>query len=200
MYTINCHGGGMQLPHTVSSRLYAQFWTARIPLFASKVFFKFIVTQCRRWLATTLTPTFILISLETLCVYTHEDTVSLSYWVVGCLWASYSHVVFIFNTVQHAAFNICLNICMLELLLFFVCVCVGGGAVTNSKMLHIVHVFYSVIFSDVDDYSGKLKSSYCISNIFQWCKFSGNCRNSSQSVKSGNFRQFDVWSLASLIF
>ncbi len=32
--------------YTVSSRVYAQFWTARIPLFASEVILKSSVTQC----------------------------------------------------------------------------------------------------------------------------------------------------------
>ena len=69
--------GVMQL--TVSSCVYTQFWTARIPLFASKFIFKSVFTQCKTWLAITPTPTFILISLETLCAYMREDTVYMKY-------------------------------------------------------------------------------------------------------------------------
>ena len=60
---------------TVSSHVYAQFLTARIPLFASDVILKSCVTQCESWIAITLTLSFLLIWLETLCAYTHEDTV-----------------------------------------------------------------------------------------------------------------------------
>ena len=61
--------------YTVSSRVYAQFWTAHIPLYGSKVILKSVVTQCESWLGITPTSYFFLIWLETLCTYTCEDTV-----------------------------------------------------------------------------------------------------------------------------
>ena len=60
---------------TVSLRIYKQVWTAHIPQFGSNVIFKYVVTQCKTCITTTPTPTFILIWLETLCMYTCEDTV-----------------------------------------------------------------------------------------------------------------------------
>ena len=60
---------------TVSSHVYAQFGMVRSPLSESDVISKSVVTQCKIWITITPTPTFILISLETLCVYTHKDTV-----------------------------------------------------------------------------------------------------------------------------
>ena len=63
------------LYYTVSSRLYAQFSTACIPLFASNVILKSCFTQCESWITITLTPSYSLISLETLCAYMREDTV-----------------------------------------------------------------------------------------------------------------------------
>ena len=62
---------------TVSSCIYALFWTARIPLFASKFILKSGVTQCESWIAVTHTPSFFLIGMETLCAYAREDTVSV---------------------------------------------------------------------------------------------------------------------------
>ncbi len=60
---------------TVSSCVYAQFWTARIPLFASNFIKKSGIIQYESWFAITPTPLYILITLETLCTCTPEDTV-----------------------------------------------------------------------------------------------------------------------------
>ena len=56
------------LAHTLSSG-----W--RTTPFVSNVISKSVITQCKICLARSPTPTFILISLETLCAYTREDTV-----------------------------------------------------------------------------------------------------------------------------
>ena len=48
IYSLTCTSYSTgQLKNTVSSRLYAQFWTARIPLFASYLILNFVVTQCK---------------------------------------------------------------------------------------------------------------------------------------------------------
>ncbi len=75
---INTELRSLILHITVSSHLYAQFSTARIPLFASNVILKSCFTQCESWITITLTPSYSLISLETLCAYMREDTVTIS--------------------------------------------------------------------------------------------------------------------------
>ena len=44
------------------------------PLICPLVILKFVITQCKTWLAIMPTPTFILISLETFCARGHSDT------------------------------------------------------------------------------------------------------------------------------
>ncbi len=62
---------------TVSSRVYAQLWTAHIPRFGSEVIFRSGVTQCESCTCIGImpTPTSILMWLETLRAYMHKDTV-----------------------------------------------------------------------------------------------------------------------------
>ncbi len=63
--------------YTLSLHVYAQFWTAHNPCLDQMSFLN-LITQRKTSLAT-----FILISLETLCTYMHEDTVTLHVYAWG---------------------------------------------------------------------------------------------------------------------
>ena len=58
------------LYYTISSCVYAQFWTARIPLFWQNIILKSGVTQCKTWITIACIPLFHLnLARNTLRVY-----------------------------------------------------------------------------------------------------------------------------------
>ena len=73
---------------TVSSHIYAHFWTAHNPCFGSQVIFKSVVTQCESCLRITTTATFILIWLKMLCAL--YSTRSF-YCILACIRAERLH-------------------------------------------------------------------------------------------------------------
>ena len=91
--------------YTVSSHLYAQFWTACIPLFASNLILRFVVTQCKTWFTITPTLTFILISLETLCAYMREDTVMVQNNGTCMLQTPSHNPQFIYSEISSATYS-----------------------------------------------------------------------------------------------